>query len=194
MSTPNGPDRTILFTDAVVAIAITLLVLPLVDVVSESVAAGAPSIEVITGHQPEIYSFLLSFAVIARFWSVHHAMFEGVTAVSRGLMFCNFLWLLTIVVLPFPTEMVGGYSDDRFTTLLYIGTILASSACLTVLSVLVRGALVPAAISAPVLLAVAMLVAAFVPGVGYLALLLLLLSRPLGQLLTRWLPADAPAT
>jgi uncharacterized membrane protein len=39
----------------------------------------------------------------------------------------NLCWLLTIVVLPFPTEMIAGFDHDYFTPLFYIGTVLASS-------------------------------------------------------------------
>src|SRR3954463_12442114 len=119
-TTSRDPDRLVRFTDAVVAIAITLLVLPLVDVVSESVAEHHTSVEVITEHRPQILSFLLSFVVIAQYWVTHHRMFEDVKAYNRPLMASNMVWLLTIVVLPFPTEMVGLFSDDVFTTLLYI--------------------------------------------------------------------------
>ncbi|WP_246122131.1 hypothetical protein [Pseudonocardia cypriaca] len=96
----------------------------------------------------------------------------------------------TIVVLPFPTEMVGGYGEDRFTVVLYIGTILASSACLTALSVAIRGRLVGGAGSMTALLALALLVAAFVPGVGYTALLLLFLAPLVERLWQRWRPGD----
>jgi TMEM175 potassium channel family protein len=189
VSTSRDPDRLVLFTDAVVAIAITLLVLPLVDVVSESVAEHHTSVEVVTEHWPQIFSFLLSFAVIAQYWLTHHRMFEGVKAYSRSLTLWNLLWLLTIVVLPFPTEMVGVFSDDVFTTLLYIGTILVSSVCLGVLTLIIHGdpevGHDPAGLTAPtviravtptVLLGVAFLLSWLVPGMSYYSLLLLLLN------------------
>jgi uncharacterized membrane protein len=178
----QGVERLVLFTDAVAAIAITLLVLPLVDVVSEEVAAGAPSVDVITENRGQIFSFLLSFYVIAQLWSAHHRLFERVTAGRRGVVTLNMLWVLTIVVLPFATEMIGGYGTDRFTVLLYISTVLASSACLTALSVVIRGRLVAEAGSTTGLLVVALLLAVIVPAVGYASLLLLLLS-PLAE---RW--------
>ncbi|HWO59137.1 MAG TPA: TMEM175 family protein, partial [Umezawaea sp.] len=92
-TTPRDPDRLVLFTDAVVAIAITLLVLPLVDVVTESVAEHHTSVQVIAEHRPEIFSFLLSFVVIAQYWVTHHRMFEGVKAYSRPLTVMNLAWL-----------------------------------------------------------------------------------------------------
>ncbi len=65
----------IAFTDAAVAIALTLLVLPLVDIVPEAAHSGEPAVAVVTDNLAPIGSFLLSFAVIARFWSVHHRLF-----------------------------------------------------------------------------------------------------------------------
>jgi uncharacterized membrane protein len=180
----------VLFTDAVVAIAITLLVLPLVDSVPEAVAAGMPSVEVVTENWPQIFSFLLSFVVIARLWAAHHRMFEGVTAATRGIFTLNMLWVLTIVVLPFATEMSGAYREDRFTVAFYIGTILASSACLTALGVVVRSRIVLGSGSATVLLAVALMLAVLVPDVSYASLLVLFLSPLVERLWRRWDPAD----
>ncbi|PRY34244.1 TMEM175 family protein [Umezawaea tangerina] len=186
MSTTRDPDRLVLFTDAVVAIAITLLVLPLVDIVPEAVAEHRPSIEVITEHKPQIFSFLLSFAVIAQYWLTHHRMFQGVRGYTTGLVSWNLVWLLTIVFLPFPTEMTASYSDDRFTRALYVGTILASSVCLAVVSLIIHGnpevggeeGGLTAAVVVRSLTPTALLVVAFplalIPSVGYYALLLLL--------------------
>jgi uncharacterized membrane protein len=190
MGEARSVERLVLFTDAVVAIAITLLVLPLVDAVGEAADAGQSSVEVITGNLSQIFSFLLSFAVIARLWAAHHRLFEGVATAARRVVVLNMLWVLTIVVLPFPTEMVGGYGEDRFTVVLYIGTILASSACLTALSVAIRGRLVGGAGSSTALLALALLVGAFIPGVGYWALLLLFLAPLVERVWRRWRPGD----
>jgi uncharacterized membrane protein len=65
----RSPERLVYFSDAVVAIALTLLVLPLAEAVPEAVSKHADSLKVITENQWKIYSFLLSFAVIARLWS-----------------------------------------------------------------------------------------------------------------------------
>jgi uncharacterized membrane protein len=183
---PHGVERLVLFTDAVVAIAITLLVLPLVDVVSEAEAAGEPSIDVVIENWAQIFSFLLSFFVIAQLWSAHRELFESVTVARRGVFTLNMLWVLTIVALPFSTEMVGAYGDDRFTVLLYVGSVLASSACLSALSVAARGRLVPGALGVTGTLAVAFLLVVLIPGVGYASLLLLLVSPLVQRLWERW--------
>jgi uncharacterized membrane protein len=188
MRVRESPDRLVAFTDAVVAIAITLLVLPLVDVVSETESRQGLSVEVITGHWQQIFSFLLSFAVIARMWVLHHRFFAQVRSYNRALVVWNLGWLLTIVVLPFPTEMVGAFGDDPFTVAFYVGTIVASSLCQTIMVLIVRhepelfgGSRViveqqaHAALGATGSLMVALILVLLVPAVSYYALLLIFL-------------------
>jgi uncharacterized membrane protein len=91
-TTSRDPDRLVLFTDAVVAIAITLLILPLVDLVNEPVEH--PS-QVITEHWDQIGGFVLSFAVIARFWLTHHRTFQHVRYYTPALVMWNILWVFT---------------------------------------------------------------------------------------------------
>ncbi|NDU75694.1 DUF1211 domain-containing protein [Actinomadura sp. DSM 109109] len=197
---PRDPDRLVLFTDAVVAIAMTLLVLPLVEVVPRAVDAHRSSVEVVTGHQAQILSFALSFVVILRLWFVHHRVFEHIGGYTRALMLVNSGWLLAIVVLPFPTEMVASYpGDDRFTVMLYIGNILVASVFQTALTVIsyrdadVASAADPpalasvrAALSNVVLLAVSLAVVAVVPSVSYFALGLLFLEGPVDRIWKRF--------
>jgi uncharacterized membrane protein len=190
MGEARSVERLVLFTDAVVAIAITLLVLPLVDAVGEAVATGASSTDVITENRAQIFSFLLSFYVIAQLWSAHHQLFQAVTVLRRGVFTLNMLWVLTIVALPFSTEMVGAYGDDRFTVLLYVGSVLASSACLSALGVAARGRFVPGALGATGPLTLAFLLVLLVPGVGYASLLLLLASPLVERVWRRWRPHD----
>jgi uncharacterized membrane protein len=105
------------------------------------------------------------------------------------MMRLNLVWLLAIVVLPFPTEIVASYDSGRFTAGLYTGTILALSLCHTALTWLIRGHFELERPDNPVskrelvgsfaltgLTLIAFLLAALVPGVHFYALLLLLLS------------------
>ncbi|RCH64210.1 DUF1211 domain-containing protein [Streptomyces sp. SDr-06] len=118
-----------LFTDAVTAISITLLILPLIDIVPEAASAHEHASEVITGHLDQIWSFLLSFAVIANIWREHHRTFSSVTRVTRPLMVWNMGWLLSVVVLPLPTEMIGAFGRDQFVAAFYYAVLLASMVC-----------------------------------------------------------------
>jgi uncharacterized membrane protein len=199
----KSPERLVFFTDAVTAIALTLLVLPLSELVPELVAEKGQAFEAFTHNQWKIYTFLLSFAVIARLWYAHHQIFEHVEAYSGSLVYLNFGWIFSIVLLPFPTEIVGGFATSRFAVLFYIGTILANSLCYLAMVLVihrspeVRGDAEPirdetvlgAWLTSTAFL-VAFIVGAIWPKYGYWALLLVAVA----QWVTRWLtPRQAPA-
>jgi uncharacterized membrane protein len=203
--TSRDPDRLVLFTDAVVAIAITLLVLPLVESISEHKAASA--IDLFDENWTRMLSFLLSFVVIAGLWRVHHQTFEHVKAYNTPVIWLNMAWLLTIVFLPFPTGMVGDttYGDEHFTKALYVGTILAASLAQTLLILVIHNTrdvqsddnpITPHnlanAFTASFLLTVAFLLATFIPATGYFSLLLMLLSRPVTMVWARIPPSVRP--
>ncbi|WP_395656800.1 TMEM175 family protein [Nocardioides sp.] len=127
---PTGPGvgRTIALTDAVVAIAMTLLVLPLVEVtgdVDTTDLTGA-----VSDHGDLLVSFAVSFVVIYVFWAAHGTALRRLEDADdlevpgwRGL---NLLWLLVIAFLPFPTALVG--QDLNTTTApIYIGTMFVLS-------------------------------------------------------------------
>ncbi|GAA4531604.1 TMEM175 family protein [Amycolatopsis samaneae] len=96
-------ERLIFFSDAVVAIAITLLALDL------PVPHGKTDTEVWHSFlellPKEYLNFLVGFAVIAFFWLNHHRFFRGVYVVSPKLLRLNMLWLFFIVVSPFATRL-----------------------------------------------------------------------------------------
>ena len=193
--TEKSPERLVFFTDAVVAIALTLLVLPLTEIVPELVAAHAEPIEAITRNQSTIWSFLLSFVVIGRQWVSHHRLYEHVRAYNNPLMITNMVWLLSVIVMPFATEMVGGFNTNEFTCLLYIGTIVVNSSCLSVMTLLVKsdpglrneGEQISArwlynTLGTTIAVVAAFLLEVIVPAVSYYGLLLLLVPGVVARL------------
>jgi uncharacterized membrane protein len=98
-------ERLVFFSDAVVAIAITLLALDLHVPGGDSNRAFWHDA---VAHGNDYLSFLISFAVIGNYWMGHHRVFGYVTEVSGGLMRWNMLWLLTIVATPFATRIIVG--------------------------------------------------------------------------------------
>ncbi|NYJ04270.1 TMEM175 family protein [Petropleomorpha daqingensis] len=196
MRSERGLDRFVTFLDAVVAIAITLLVLPLAEVLQD-VEPGRSLGSVLSDEGGQFFAFFLSFAVIARFWMVHHRVVEGVGAYDSAFLLLNLLWMLTIVLLPFATQVVGSYPPEPLAVGIYIGTITASSASLAAVTILVwrrpalrRDADEPAPTPWPSLvttgiLVVALLLGTLVRQVNYGAMLLLLLTGPLEGWLRR---------
>jgi len=96
-------DRVIFFSDAVFAIAITLLAINLR--VSHGKHVG--SAHDLHGAIQSISGFAISFLVIAIFWMGHHTVFRFITAVDRRLMALNLAFLAVIAFLPYPTSVLS---------------------------------------------------------------------------------------
>ncbi|MEU9447509.1 TMEM175 family protein [Streptomyces sp. NPDC048277] len=107
---PVSPERLIYFSDAVVAIAITLLALEL-PVPTGDVHGNSGVLHFLRDHLAEYSAFLVSFWAIAIHWLVHQRLFRYVTGVSGGAIRWNLLWLLAIVVTPFTTKLLTSEAD-----------------------------------------------------------------------------------
>jgi uncharacterized membrane protein len=101
----TGAERLNLFSDAVVAIAITLLAL---DLHVPSGASDADLWHDLVRHTDDYVAFLISFAVIGTHWIEHHRLFTGLRGLTAALLRWNMLWLLTIVLTPFATRVIVG--------------------------------------------------------------------------------------
>jgi uncharacterized membrane protein len=95
-------DRVIFFSDAVFAIAITLLAVNL-----RVPKAGVGSAHELGEALPAISGFAISFLVIAFFWIGHHAVFRFVVALDRRLIALNLALLGVIAFLPYPTALLS---------------------------------------------------------------------------------------
>jgi uncharacterized membrane protein len=122
----KGYDRLVNFTDAVVAIASTLLILPVVEAASQ---LGSRDVDAfLEGVIPELAMFVISFAIIANFWLEHHRLFRLIDKFDTFLIFFNFVWLFGIVLMPVPTALiVEGNADDVVAVAFYIGTMILIS-------------------------------------------------------------------
>jgi uncharacterized membrane protein len=110
----TGVERLVFFSDAVVAIAITLLALDLHP------PGGSTDAEFWHNMRKDVNSylgFLISFAVIGSHWFNHHRVFGHVTALGGRLARWNMLWLLAIVLTPYATRVIvdDGAFAARFT-------------------------------------------------------------------------------
>lgn len=102
-------ERVTAFTDAAVAIALTLLALPLVDVAHDG--AQVPLATLWREHADDVIAFVLSFLVISLFWRAHRRIFETADRIDEGLLSLNTVWLLGVVFLPVPTAVLT-FGDD----------------------------------------------------------------------------------
>lgn len=117
-------ERFKAFVDAVVAIAMTLLILPLMESVSEAASGRLSTTEFLDEHSGQLISFLLSFVLIANSWIGHHRQYNDVEVITRPLLWINVAWMVTIVWLPVPTAMLGQMESDPLQAVLYIGTLI----------------------------------------------------------------------
>ena len=105
-----SPERLIYFSDAVIAIAITLLALEL-PVPAGGVHGNAGVLEFLREHSAEYLAFLISFAAVAMYWLAHQRLFRYATGLVGPVIQWNLLWLLMIVLMPFTTKLLTSDVD-----------------------------------------------------------------------------------
>jgi uncharacterized membrane protein len=108
--------RIAAFTDGVFAIAITLLVL------SINVPEGLPEGQLgdyLLDTWRQLFAYFLSFAVIGRFWIAHHAIFALLRRFDVPLLVLTLVYLSMVVLIPFPTELLGDYGRQPDAVILY---------------------------------------------------------------------------
>ncbi len=123
-----------MFTDAVAAIALTLLILPLLEVISDARAQRLPFAELMDDHLGEFGAFVLSFAVIFRFWWSHHRLFGHISLLHRSVVRWSFVWTFAIVLLPIPTSIITAYAPSPGTVGLYGGTLVLATGSIAMLA------------------------------------------------------------
>ena len=113
----EGTDlgRVLAFTDGVLAIAITLLVL---NLEIPDVADGELRHKLVD-LLPQLGAYFLSFAVVGRFWLVHHRVFATMRSFDANLIALNLLYLALVVLVPFTTELLGEYGDHSLAVSIY---------------------------------------------------------------------------
>jgi uncharacterized membrane protein len=121
-----GLDRLIFFSDAVFAIAITLLVLDI------RLPAGVESqnnrqlLAILLSIWPQYMAYLISFLVIGTIWVSHHRKFRLIKRYDSGLISLNMLLLMVIVFIPFPSQVMST-NGNQTSTILYASTMILAS-------------------------------------------------------------------
>jgi uncharacterized membrane protein len=105
-------DRLIFFSDAVTAIAITLLAIDLPVPEGATVSAFWSSVRHYDG---EYLAFLVSFVTIAAAWSDHHDAFRHIRRADPRLRNLNMIWLLMIILIPSATKLLAANGNDDLT-------------------------------------------------------------------------------
>jgi uncharacterized membrane protein len=124
-----GKGRLEAFSDGVMAIAITLLVIELQPPPHEP---GVSLASALWSQWPSYVAYIVRFMQIGVIWLNHHRMFQPVRIVDGTLLLLNLLLLLWVALIPFPTAVVADYlqagSSDASTAMaLYSGVILLTA-------------------------------------------------------------------
>lgn len=110
----NSAERVIFFSDAVAAIAITLLAFAL-PVPHVGVSANNDMmLRHLAGETSAYIPFLISFVVIGAHWRAHHRLFRSIAALDRYVIAVNMVWLLMIIITPYATRVLAIKGDQDF--------------------------------------------------------------------------------
>jgi uncharacterized membrane protein len=118
-------ERLKAFSDAVFAIAITLLVIevhvPRLDTLDDGAYLAA-----LAHLTPSFMGFVLSFLTIGALWAAHHRLFGVLEGYQPGLMWPNILLLMVIAFMPFATALMSSNPLARVPEVFYSATLLAA--------------------------------------------------------------------
>jgi uncharacterized membrane protein len=105
-------NRLEAFSDGVIAIIITIMVLELKVPRGSELAALLPLV-------PVFLSYVLSFLYVGIYWNNHHHMFQLTTSVNGTVLWANLHLLFWLSLLPFTTGWMGENHFERWPTMLY---------------------------------------------------------------------------
>ena len=120
----ESTERLVFFSDAVFAIAMTLLVL---DIRLPELPDDTNLLVPLGQLWPQIFAYALSFLLIALNWVTHHRKFRVIVRYDTVLIWINMVLLLLIAFLPFPTSVLAAYSPQPTNVILYAATVASVS-------------------------------------------------------------------
>lgn len=115
-----GVGRVEAFSDGVIAIIVTIMVLELHPPISE----GWDKLWTLW---PVFLAYALSYAYVAVYWVNHHRLFSHAARVTNGLVWSNLALLFSLSLVPFSTSYLGEHHFNRDATLVYLATMLFPS-------------------------------------------------------------------
>ena len=129
----DGPghalERLIFFSDAVFAIAITLLVIEIHVPHLDLPARDIEFVAALARMLPSFVGFFVSFFVIGAFWSGHHRSFLLARHWDMRLVMPNLMLLCAVAAMPFFTAFSAEYPKERVPVMLYCGWLLLTALC-----------------------------------------------------------------
>jgi uncharacterized membrane protein len=135
-----GTNRLESFSDGVIAVAITLLVLDIhVPPVGQPATGRHETLlHSLLHNWPHYAAYVVSFLTIGIIWINHHAMISRLARADHSILILNLLLLMSIVLLPFATELMAGYlrapSGQSLAAGVYAGCFLLMAVAFAVLN------------------------------------------------------------
>lgn len=117
-SSLEGTERVEMFSDGVIAIIITILILE-IHVPEIHTATSFGVWEALMPIVPKLAGFLVSFVTIAIFWVNHHHFFHPIEKTDGKLLWYNNFLLLWLAIVPFVTAFLGDYPTISLVVALY---------------------------------------------------------------------------
>lgn len=117
-------ERIVFFSDAVYAIAITLMALELRPPTDLDPNTNETLLRALLEDWPHFFAFALSFWIIAVYWVAHHRYFRYIVRYDEGLIWRNLVMLFFIALIPFSTLLIGEDGDLFITTIIYAASIM----------------------------------------------------------------------
>ena len=113
--------RVLSFSDGVIAIAITLLVLNIELPIPHSPleAARADIAGMLLGLSDQLVAFLVSFVILAYSWMGHHRLLSSLERIDGAFIAWNFGYLLLVVLVPLQSQLIGLYNDNAQALAIY---------------------------------------------------------------------------
>jgi uncharacterized membrane protein len=113
-------SRIVAFTDGVMAVAITLLVLNLdVPQVNDTAELDDQLVDLL----PSLGAYVLSFALVGRYWVIHHNLFDRLEGFDGGLRVLNLVFLALIALVPFATDLMDQYNEESLAAAVFGATL-----------------------------------------------------------------------
>jgi uncharacterized membrane protein len=118
-------ERLTLFSDAIFAFAMTLLAVDIrVPEIAQNLVNSQLNIE-LANLAPKLIGYVLSFFISASYWIFYHRIFTNIKRYDRTLISLNIFFLFFIVLIPFPSDLIGRYLSQEISIVIY-ATVMAA--------------------------------------------------------------------
>jgi len=121
------------FNDGVIAIIITILILNINIWSYQSNVSSEIFMQKLNEVWPNIFSYIISFYVIWKFWFYNLKLFEHLKSINTSFIFCNFVFLFSLSLMPFATSLIGDYYYLKIAIILYLLSLMFVSISSTIL-------------------------------------------------------------